>query len=252
MATSPTSTVATLGVDLASQPRGTAACKIVWEDNEAQVADLIRDVTDGDILSEARSCEAIGIDAPFGWPESFVEFVSQHRGGVTPEIDWHDDATRLQLRLRETDRFVWPEHFPRPPLSVSAEAIAMPAMRCANLLRGLGVTDRAQNGWVYEIYPAVALHVWMGRSRGYKGKAGRRVRQEIVDELQARMPWLEVPSACVDEDDLLDAFVAALVARAAQLGHVHPVPPALSEIASREGWICIPTGELRELQANLP
>ncbi len=123
----------------------------------------------------------------------------------------------------------------------------MPAMRCAGLLRALGVTDRATNGRVFETYPALALHRWIGRSKGYKGPRGLQARQRIVAELRAEAPWLPVPPACADQDDLLDALLAALVARAAILGQVLDVPEDSRDRARREGWICVPSAGLAEL-----
>ena len=42
-------------------------------------------------------------------------------------------------------------------------------------------------------------------------------------------------------DHALDAFVSAIVARAAELGRVHDVPDALAEAAATEGWIHLPS-----------
>ena len=53
-------------------------------------------------------------------------------------------------------------------------------------------------------------------------------------------------AACLDgcDDDGLDAFVCAVVARAALAGQtIHPGPEHL-DVARREGWIHVPTGEL--------
>jgi len=48
-------------------------------------------------------------------------------------------------------------------------------------------------------------------------------------------------AVCVDDDDDFDAFVSALVARAAQLGLTDPVARGMRWQAFREGWIQLPT-----------
>ena len=237
----------TLGVDLASQSKNTGICRLSWTESGTAVETLHLGATDDDILAAAEPCDAIGIDAPFGWPDAFVELVNHHHRATAPEIDWSNDTARAELRLRATDRFIWRRHFPRPPLSVSADAIAMPAMRCAGLLRRLGVDDRATNGRVFEAYPALALQRWIGRSKGYKGAKGQATRQIIIDELRQAAPSLPVPPECAGSDDLLDALLSALVARAARLGKVLAIPDELAQPARREGWIVVPDSPLAEL-----
>jgi predicted nuclease with RNAse H fold len=67
--------VITLGIDMSSQPKGTAACAVTWEaDRAVTVTPCLG--CDDEILSEmiAKS-DAVGIDAPFGWPA--VEILEQ-------------------------------------------------------------------------------------------------------------------------------------------------------------------------------
>ncbi len=231
----------TLGIDLASRPRNTAACVLAWENGTASVESLARGLDDEALLDLARSVDGVGIDAPFGWPSSFVDLVTHHHAGRPSTTEWEDPDLRRSLRLRRTDLWVWAEGFTgRPPLSVSTDLIAMPALRCAGLLGRMGVTDRSGNERVFETYPAAALGVWLGISSGYKGKAGAARRGELVGRLRTAAPWLEVPDVCAEADDELDALVASLVTRAAVLGRTHPAPPGEREAALREGWIAVP------------
>lgn len=135
-----------------------------------------------------------------------------------------------------------------------------PAMRCAGLLHRLGVRDRSgRDDRVYKVYPALALELWIGTSRGYKqnGNAGRRgasreSRSQIVARLRSAAPWLQVPEACIESDHSLDALIAALLARAAHLGFVEPAPEGAHELARTEGWIAIPTVNALGRLCNTP
>ena len=240
----------TLGVDLASQNKTTAACVLRWRADAVEIADLREGVDDDAIVSLAGSVDAIGIDAPFGWPVGFVELVRGHHAGEPWTIAWSDAESRRALRLRRTDLEVR-ARLGRDPLSVSSDRIALPAMRCAGLLHRLGVRDRSgQGGRVYEVYPALALKMWIGMASGYKqnGNASRRhaareQRAEIVTRLRSAAPWLQVPEDCIESDHRLDALIAALIARAAHLGLVEPIPDGARELARTEGWIAIPSAD---------
>ena len=234
----------TLGIDLASQPRNTAICALRWSSRGAEVDLLRADVDDEALLERARASEWIGIDAPFGWPRAFTQFVAENR--ERPRLQ----AGQQELRLRATDLWCWKHVTGRPPLSVSTDRIALPAFRCAGLLERLGIHDRT-SGPAFEVYPAAALHRWVGLSRGYKGKNGASVRELLVARLRAEAPWLEVPEACVTSDDLLDALVSALVARARAVGVTEEIPPELAQVVRTEGWIEVPQeGSLGRLRAG--
>lgn len=257
----------TLGIDLASQPRKTAACRINWDGGAAAVVDVAVGVSDATALALAAGCDAVGIDAPFGWPAPFVAFlagaVSAGPGDGAAPV-W-DDARRIALSFRRTDLWVW-ERLRRPPLSVATDRIALPALRCAGLLAALGVVDRAGDGRVFEVYPAAALRAWGLASSGYKprranpranasanadtntGAAPRSdpaALRDVSAALLAACPWLRLaPGAAAliaASDDAFDALVAALIARAAVLGLTHHPPPEDTELARVEGWIAVPT-----------
>ena len=84
-----------------------------------------------------------GIDVPLGWPDAFVTALASYGPGGP----WLR-ADNQQLRLRATDRFLR-ERTGITPLSVSADKIAAPAMRAADLLtptcgRTVRSTERAE------------------------------------------------------------------------------------------------------------
>ena len=242
--------IQTLGVDLASREDTTAACVLRWHAEAVEIATLCPRVDDNTIVSLAGGVDAIGIDAPFGWPFGFVEFVRRHHGGEPWPVAWSYTENMRALRLRRTDLEVR-ARLGRDPLSVSSDRIALPAMRCAGLLHRLGVRDRSgRDGRVYEVYPALALKLWVGRSSGYKQsgnaskrRAAREQRAEIVARLRSKALWLPALEECIESDHLLDALVAALIARAAHLGLVEPIPDDARELACTEGWIAIPAGD---------
>ena len=66
----------TLGIDISSQPEGTAACAITWEPGRA-VATTPGLACDDEKLTELiADADAVDIDAPFGWPADFTAAVA--------------------------------------------------------------------------------------------------------------------------------------------------------------------------------
>ena len=159
-------------------------------------------------------------------------------GGWTPE--WNLD-TRRELRLRETDRRVYGET-KKWPLSVSADSIAMCAMRAVTLLSRLGSVDRV-NGQQYEVYPGAALIQWGLATDAVGYKRERDVRELLLDRLAPDGGWLvlgEHRDELARTDHALDALISALVARAAATGNTHDPPADRSDVIAREGWIQLP------------
>jgi hypothetical protein len=243
----------TAGVDLSSQVLGTASCVIGWSGQRGTVTSLCLGVADADIVELVGGVDKLGIDVPLGWPIAFAEAIAQHsRTGRWPSDYSHTDTTAL--RLRRTDLWAWKQLGFPPPLSVSTDRIALPAMRAASLLSGL--PDRIPldgSGVITEAYPAAALRRWGHPSRGYKGKNNVEVRRSLVRGfLVETEAWLRMTDEqvhrCLSSDDAFDALIAALVARAATLGMVEPIPDEDRVAATREGWIAIPvSGSLHEL-----
>jgi hypothetical protein len=240
--------VLTLGIDLAAQPENTAACLIHWKDGFAEVSKIVRDLDDCAIIDFLQGVDKAGIDVPLGWPTAFVHAISKHH-----DLREWPTSDRLRFRYRETDLFIhdktglW-------PLSVSTDRIGVTAMRAAALpLSKAERGDRSGSGKLIEVYPAAALCQWGFNSRRYKGIKGRETRLKLVGSfLQQTMSWLRVPaaqrSACEECDDVFDALIASLVARARAVKLTEPIPPRFVEQARVEGWIALPKADsLREL-----
>jgi hypothetical protein len=85
-------------------------------------------ITDEILLSLAGTGDKVGIDVPFGWPETFLRAVSAHH----LQQEWPQAQSR-DLRLRQTDVFVW-KAIGKQPLSVSTDKIGIPALRMASLM----------------------------------------------------------------------------------------------------------------------
>jgi hypothetical protein len=119
----------TFGIDLSSQPSKTAACLLEWTPGSVKLVELDIGLTDDDIAGLATGCEKIGIDAPFGWPVPFIDFLN--RGD--PEGAHWTSKHRETLCLRLTDLRVHKD-VGIPPLAVTADKIAITAMRCSGLL----------------------------------------------------------------------------------------------------------------------
>jgi predicted nuclease with RNAse H fold len=230
-----------VGVDVSSQPAGTAACWVRWEGGGATIDRVEHQLDDQRLTAVLTEPVAkIGLDVPLGWPDDFVDAVVRHHASRP-----FGDPPKGRLARRETDTWVH-DRIKQMPLSVSTDRMAYPAMRMARLLgESLGEpVDRTGAGKVVEVYPAAALRVWGLPHRGYKGAAGRALLGEILSELRHRCPWLLAGDATWMEvrrsDHAFDALVCALVSRAHQRGLCHPIPLELRAAAAREGWIAVP------------
>jgi predicted nuclease with RNAse H fold len=263
----------TLGIDLAAQPENTAACVIDWPDAAGGRVDVTRPQSgydDHDLLGLMRNAGVVAIDAPFGWPE----FMNAHLGEYAARGVWplrpDDEGAEdwiMRLRYRETDRAVRRLLLARKPpvklwpLSVSSNLIAVCAWRCAALLhqdaqRPGNLFDRTgERSRIFEVYPAAALANWGLPFKGYKPgslssektKHARAKREKIADALAVKAAWLrrtdysDLRDDLVDDDDLLDAFISSLAARAAATGWtVAPHSGQEQWLAGSEGWIHVP------------
>jgi predicted nuclease with RNAse H fold len=234
----------TLGVDLAAQAADTAVCRVLWA--ETATVDIPPGAADDAFLAELiEEADRVGIDVPLGWPSPFVRALWDYHNGL-PWTGGHGNA----MQLRRTDLFVRDTPVRgkpgKRPLSVSADKIAVTAMRAANLFSSMEAgLDRTGRGKVVEVYPAAALRCWGFNSQGYKGKAGRVAREQSIESFAHRTRrWLgltpKIREMCVESDHIFDALISALVARAAHLGQVHPMGEEHVEVARVEGWIALP------------
>lgn len=263
----------TLGIDLAAQAPGTAMCGITWSAGSTAVEAPLVGCDDAMLLEAMATADATAIDAPFGWPDAMVSAVA----GFAVHGTWPVDAATVELRFRLTDRAV-PEisraHRGRTlvPLSVSSDLIANCAFRCARLLAGHAAAsgrplDRVglppTTGATYEAYPAGALLMWGLPYRGYKHPRGpaaavsRELRAALLASIEEELPTFTlsdpVRAALTASDHALDAFVCALVARAAAMGLTIAPDPGDTLLAAREGWIHLPVPDaLRRLGEAAP
>lgn len=246
----------TLGIDLAAADRDTAACVIRWEAGHGTITQLGSGLSNEDLRALIEKAHWTGIDTPFSWPVRFRDALAQHGtdGG------WPADYRCLDYQFRAADLFV--KEVACRPLSVSTDRLGVTAMRCARLLQELGeergrrlsLTGEDQ---VVEIYPAASLTAWGGEQAGFKAKgykdrsvgktAGKHARTELVVSFLAEThPWLELGAEeqekCIASDNELDALIAALTTRAAQLGMTRaPTTDRQRKLARIEGWIHVPT-----------
>ncbi|MCA4134260.1 DUF429 domain-containing protein [Arthrobacter sp. M4] len=246
----------TLGVDLAADPKRTAAAVIEWLDGAARLVHLSLGVTDGEIVDLFAETDLTGIDCPLGWPRAFLTFLQGHAVADPAALLRHDGlAGRRELVYRVTDLFVM-ARTGLIPLSVSADRLAHPAMRCAviqaKIAQRWGAQSRDGSDRLAEVYPAASLKVWGMPPRRYKGAAASETAQRvsILRKLAETAPWLnllEHQDRLIASDDMLDAVVASLTARAAALHATLPPDPEHRGEAREEGWMHVPTGSLTEL-----
>ena len=237
----------TVGVDLAAEPKSTAAMRVDWRSGRIE---RYAPADDDAIVAACVGADRIGIDAPFGWPLKFIDFVVAHRDH-RPIAPADRIAARRPLVYRATDLYVQQHHRLRP-LSVSADRLAHAAFRCAGLLTRLDITDRSGAGRAIETYPAGALRVWGLERKGYKRDLA--TCREIFDDLRTRLRL--AADFRVDSDHELDALLCAIIARAVACGLAEPLPPEHLEVARIEGWIALPHADaltrLRDLEPSDP
>ncbi|MFO1077994.1 MAG: DUF429 domain-containing protein [Planctomycetota bacterium] len=226
----------TLGVDLASSAERTATCVIEWADSRANIRHLVVGADDDAITSLAGDADAVGIDAPFGWPTPFVELLA---GKSRPRTWTHE--RRDELRFRATDHHVRRET-QRWPLSVSSDRIGVVAMRCHQLLQRLRLANPAARERTLEVYPAAVLRRWGLVAVSYKGAERRAALDVLVGQLLSVATWLDVSDEqgrlLRRSDHALDAMISSLVARAARLGLADATPD--DPRTQSEGWIVLP------------
>lgn len=118
-------------MDLAAAARKTAAAVLEWGGGGARLVHLALDVGDPAIVDLFGTCAIHGVDCPVGWPKALIPFLSGHLNFDGGPVLEHDGIEgRRLLAYRDTDRFVT-GRTGLIPLSVSADRLAHPAMRCA-------------------------------------------------------------------------------------------------------------------------
>lgn len=228
-----------LGVDLASKPENTSIALV----EAGRVVELWSTADDDRIVEAAAGCDAVGIDAPFGWPDDFIEVVTaHHRGAPVPAAD------PRRLQLRRTDEVVH-ERTGKRPLSVSTDRIGVVALRAIRILERLAGpgADRSGGADVYETYPGGAVAGWGLVDRSYKRRDSEPERAAITDAVGAHLDLGPFRDRMIEHDDDLDAVLCAAIAGLAAAGHTHRPDPTDEARARREGWIHVPSGPVGDL-----
>lgn len=248
----------TLGVDLAAATRKTAAAVLEWGNDSAELVHLALDVDDQEIVELFGGAAMTGIDCPVGWPQALIPFLAGHLAFDAGPVLGHDGIEgRRLLAYRDTDRFTT-RRTGLIPLSVSADRLAHPAMRCAVIQAKIaalhGPQPRDGSGRLAEVYPAASLKLWGLNSRGYKGRGTSEAERlsVLLANLREQAPWLglaDQEDKLAASDDLFDAVVASLTARAAAVGLTVPPDDAHAATARSEGWIHLPSCGLNGLIA---
>lgn len=222
-----------LGIDLSSQKANTSAAVIEWQSDKAIALAPVEKCADATLDSLIATADAVGIDAPFGWPQTF-----RHAVANWEHLEWNN-ALRDLLRFRETDRMAR-KYLGRWPLSVSSDLVALPAMRAMALLKRHKVSDKSgQSGKFYEVYPAGSMRSWNLDTKGYKKKRTRRL--SILRQIREQLPWLEVDDHYAESDHNLDALVCSLTAQQSRKNETLPPLATQQQFAASEGWIHLPS-----------
>ncbi|MFF2242947.1 DUF429 domain-containing protein [Arthrobacter sp. NPDC058130] len=246
----------TLGVDLAAAAAKTAVAVLEWAGGSARLEHLALGVEDQEIVDLFGSSGMTGVDCPVGWPDAFLPFIAGHLNfEAHPVLDHDGIEGRRLLAYRDTDRFVTGQTG-LIPLSVSADRLAHPAMRCAviqaKIAREYGPQARDGSGRLAEVYPAASLKLWGLSTRGYKGRGAAESERlgAALGTLSAAAPWLDLAGhqgQLAASDDMFDALIASLTARAVALGWTLRPDGRHARAALSEGWIHLPRCGLEEL-----
>jgi len=233
----------TWGLDMSTSARKTAAVALEWSEGVATVVEVVHPLPAARIiqLMTRHADETWAVDVPFGWPDGFVHLMSERHDGPLPSDlipsteSWEIWRTR-EISQRLTDRFLTDDERIRTrPLPASFQLLgataAMWSLIEAKLAQaGVAVDRSGATGRVCETYPRAALAAWTHRGAG----------KVTLASLQDLFPCLDVPAMyqpAMAVDDVRDALVCALVARARDLGLT--VLPDDDQVAAarREGWI---------------
>lgn len=247
----------TWGLDVSTNKAKTAAVAIDWStEGTATVINVVHPLMASDVapLIAEHQESRWAVDVPFGWPDRFVALMaSRHDKPLPvearpPAADWEIWRTR-HVAQRVTDVFLTnDERIKTRPLPASFQLLGATAAMWVLIeaqLADLGVhVDRAGiDGAVCETYPSAALSAW------HLGKA-----KQTWPELRASFPFLNADPHLLDRfasDDVCDAVVCALIARARDLNLTILPPEADLAASRREGWIHVSCEHKNRLVAAL-
>ncbi len=245
----PPPTVA-IGVDLATSPASTGVCVLDTATMRATIVATPAERTiDAITTLAAHLWEAsngqlrIGIDAPFGWPVSWLDLLTRARdlgdlrAGESTQDGSHAIAQPLRWRLTDVELSAWSNRALRP-MTPSMDRLAATATRCVDLLvrlrdAGIPVTRTGVGSAAFEVYPTASLFAW-----GLLAGGGRRdARSRFLADVAERV---HVPGLAVDHEHDVDALVAALTVA----GPMRGMSPegADASVLDVEGVMHVPVG----------
>lgn len=249
----------TLGIDLSANEQKTGVCLIDWPAGTVEFPR--RGAKDESLVRRMAEVHMTVIGIPLGWPDAFVDAVVAHRAGAGwPAIDTAPPLDRLPLRFRLTDVVIMSNG--AQPLSVSTDRLGVSSMRGArvqHLAREAGIAiDRSGiSGRVAEAHPPESLRQWGLPSAGYKGGGAKAAAlcAQLAAELASKCgPMAASAAASLEgcDDDGLDAFICAVMARAVILGKTTRPDPEQMVVAQHEGWIHVPTASMEDIVMATP
>src|ERR1035441_8827786 len=98
VAARPTDPVVSIGVDVASQPAGTAGCWVRWDVAGATIESVEHELDDRRLAAIlAEPVAKIGLDVPLGWPDAFVEAIGDHHAVLLANLP---EAAPVRLHRR--------------------------------------------------------------------------------------------------------------------------------------------------------
>ena len=194
-----------------------------------------------ELLVETPAPMVAAMDFPFSVPEEFARFWAPSASRM-PDL-WEAAASVDRQQFKELrDRFVQPRNIHREPQRVTEQCVSgaisplhtggpnmLPMTLCG--MQMLHVLWRAgcqvpplpesqgvPNKTLLEIMPGAGLRRFGLPYKGYKrGQGSRAVREDILDGLPAACGPLRITGLdalrekCLDNDDCLDAVVAAIL-----------------------------------------
>lgn len=234
----------TWGLDVSTSPTKTAAVALQWTPSGARIVEVRhpRKSTDiADLIAEQRG-QRWAVDVPFGCPDRFVALIADRHDGPLPAesipaaADWETWRTKL-VAQRRTDAFltVDPRIVTRPlPASfqlLGATAAMWVLVEARLVSLGVRIDRSGIDGTVCETDPTAALRAWGAPT---KAKHDWRMLQDRFPFLSTDPEWL----CKLAIDDVCDAVVCAMVARARDLGlTIEPRNSDERAAGRREGWI---------------
>jgi hypothetical protein len=255
---------------MSTDPSKTGLVALTWdgfhpaaieEYNNPKRSDIVRLIRE----SAARSPrDSWAVDVPFGWPQEFVRWLSQHHppvgnppAPVAPGASSDLDGRSWdRLARRETDRAALKRIGSKASgYSVSFDKLGATAAAWASIDAALATgeprvrIDRSgRDGFVLETWPSAAWTV-LGELSGFKARNPATMAPdefasilEGVVDLSGQLLTLRPTEKGAH---FRDAVVCALVARAMQVNRRATVE--LPDAANTEGWIHLPEVDLHAL-----